>query len=49
MPAFPGGIPGFEITLHINTVCIPCWLAMPCNLYILKLVKGIRVLFSMQL
>ena len=37
MPLLPGGIPGFEITLHINTVCIRCWLVRPFNLYILRL------------
>jgi hypothetical protein len=49
MPSLPGGIPGFEIALHTNTFCTPCWLVMPFNLYILRLVRGIRVLFSMQL
>ncbi len=44
MPSLPGGIPGFGITLHINTLCTPCWLVMPFNLYMLGLVRGMKVL-----
>ena len=44
MPSLPGGIPGFGITLHINTVRTPCWLVMPFILYMLRLVRGMRVL-----
>ena len=43
MPSSPRGIPGFEITLHIYTVCTLCWLVMPFKLYIIKTVGGMRV------
>ena len=44
MPLLPGGIPGFGITLHINTVRTPCWWVMPFILYMLRLVRGMKVL-----
>ena len=43
MPSLPGGIPGCEITLHINTV-YSMLVGNAINLYILRLVGGMRVL-----
>ena len=43
MPSLPGN-PGFEITLHINTVRTPCWLVTPFILYMPRLVRGMKLL-----